>query len=331
MRQIAESLGVSVTTVSHALSGKRPVRPELVERVRAAALTAGFTPNAAAQSLNSKKRGLIGLAVPSIINPSLGRIAIGVERVMSEADYGVVIVCTSRDDRRQVRRYLNLLRNHTIDGLIYTAGRELSFGDEILTLAETHPVVFADEPIADVANVPSVTSADFDGGRLAGEHLRSLGHERAVIIAGPSELSSTKARVGGFQTHFPNALVVHGDFEFDSGLALTADLIASQLPFTCIFACSDEMAIGSIHALEIAGLDVPRDISVVGYDDIPTARFFRPALTTIRQDMDAMGVAAAEMLLEVFRAPASAASLSRELEVALFVRQSTSVAGALRR
>lgn len=312
-----------MTTVSHALSGKRPVRAELAERVRQAAREAGFVPDAAAQSLSSKTRGLVGLAVPSITNPSFGMIAHGVEQTMSEYDYGVLMVSTSRDDRTQVRRYLNLLRNHTIDGLIYTAGRELSIGDEILTLAERHPVVLADEPILHANNIPSVSGSNLDGGMLAGEHLRSLGHERAVVIAGPSELASTKERVSGFRTHFSNALVVHGDFEYESGYALTNDLIASQLPFTCIFACSDEMAIGSIRAIEDSGLSVPQDISVVGYDDIATASHVRPALTTIRQDMHALGAAAAEMLVGMLRSPSPTAPLSRQLDVSLVVRETT--------
>lgn len=326
MREIAAALGVSTTTVSHALSGKRHVNPETADRIRAFVQDAGYTQDAAALSLRTGRRTLIGLAGPHIANPSFARIAQGVEEVATSADYGVLIFGTDRHDSRSEQRYLNLLRNGTIDGLIYSAGRALSADDDVVRMAQSYSIVLADEPADHRLGLPVVTSGHREGGRAAGRHLRQLGHERAAIIAGPASLLSTRERVAGFHEFFPTAAVAHANFEFEHGVELCNQLMSCDPTPTCIFALNDLMAIGAVRALTASGLSVPRDVSIIGFDDTATARIVSPMLTTVRQHMTQIGARAAELLLRLLDQEPSTVSGTVELPVELIVRETTSSA-----
>lgn len=326
MRAIAKALGVSTTTVSHALSGKRHVSPETAERIKAYVQSAGYTQDSAALSLRSGRRMLIGLAGAHIANPSFARIAQGVEEVATAADYGVLIFGTDHHDSRHEQRYFNLLRNGTIDGLIYSAGRQISVEDDIVEMATSYRIVLADEPADTHLGLPMVSSANREGGRLAGAHLRALGHHRAAIVAGPAELLSTKERVAGFKEFFPDAIVVHGNFEFEHGVELTGALIASGAKFTCLFACNDMMAIGAMRALTSLDHAVPEQVSIVGFDDTVTAHIVSPMLTTIRQQMTQIGAASAQLLLDMLRDATFTPAGPSLLPVELVIRETTASA-----
>lgn len=323
MREIAKALGVSTTTVSHALSGKRHVNLETAERIKAYVQSTGYTQDSAALSLRSGRRMLIGLAGAHIANPSFARIAQGVEEVATAADYGVLIFGTDHHDSRHEQRYFNLLRNGTIDGLIYSAGRSISPEDDIIEMAESYRIVLADEPADIQFGLPMVTSANREGGRLAGAHLHGLGHRNAVIIAGPPELISTKERVAGFKEFFPDATVVHGNFEFEHGAELTGTLLAEGARFTCMFACNDLMAIGALRALTSFGRPVPEQTSIVGFDDTATAHIVSPMLTTVRQHMTQIGASSARLLLDLLRDPTFVPSGPTQLPVELVIRETT--------
>lgn len=325
MREIATALGVSMTTVSHALSGKRHVNPDTAERIKAFVQDAGYTQDAAALSLRSGRRTLIGLAGPHIANPSFARIAQGVEEVATAADYGVLIFGTDHHESQHEQRYLNLLRNGTIDGLIYSAGRSVSAADDITRMAASYSIVLADEPAEPGLSLPMVTSANMQGGRAAGDHLRQLGHRHAAIIAGPADLISTQERVAGFREFFPDAAVVHASFEFEDGVESVGRLVARTPSLTCIFACNDLMAIGAIRGLASGGYAVPGDVSVVGFDDTVTARIVSPMLTTVRQQMVQIGARSAEMLLGLLANPGPLPSTTIELPVELIVRETTAL------
>jgi LacI family transcriptional regulator len=326
MQQIAEAAGVSVTTVSHTLSGKRPVSPATAERIQKLIAEFEYVPDSGAQRLKSGRSGMIGLAVPDISHWYFGRIARGVEEVADELDYGLIICSTSNSDPRREKRYFNLLRTRSIEGLIYTASREITASDELVRVSGNSPIVLADERVDSLPGVPAVTSSNYVGAQMLGRHLRDLGHTRAVIIAGFAGLHSTIERTRAIKESFPNALTLHGDFELKSGYDLVSDLLAHEVRFTALFGCNDYMAIGAMTRLREAGLRVPEDVSVVGFDDVDMAAIVTPGLTTVRQDMAEIGRRSAHLLIEGLEAGGFGGVESESLPTEFILRGSTGLA-----
>lgn len=296
IRDIAERAGVSITTVSHALSGKRHVAPETIERIRALVPELGYVPYAAARNLQAGRMLMIGLVVPDVANQFFSQVAQGVEEAAHERRYGVVL-STSHADVDRERRYFNLLRSRAIDGLIYIAGAA-NWDDAFTPIADQYPIVIADEPIPSLEHLPFVGSDHRQGGSLAGAHLRELGHQRAAIILGPEGLTSTHDRLAGFREHYPDALIFPGDFTEHAGHTAGKRLTAEADDITAVFASNDLTAFGVINALTAAGRRVPEDISVIGFDDIDFASRITPSLTTVRQPANEIGRKAATLLID---------------------------------
>lgn len=326
MQQIAAAAGVSTTTVSHTISGKRPVNPETAARVRRLIEEFEYVPNSGAVRLQSGRSGVIALAVPDIAHWYFGRIARGVELAADAADYGLIVCSTVNADPRREKRYVNLLRTRAADGLVYTSSRSNADIDDLVRHARTAPLVFADETMPSLSEVPSVSSTLAEGARAAGAHLAALGHTRAVVIAGYPSLASTVERRDAFREFFPSALTLYGDFEHESGYAIVSDLLANTVAFTCIFAHNDLMALGAMRRLREAGLRVPEDVSVVGFDDVDVASLVSPGLTTVRKDLVETGRQAGRLLIARLEGETDVESVV--LPVELIVRETTApVAG----
>lgn len=320
---VAAAANVSVTTVSHVLSGNRPVSKVTAERVRAAMSKLGYVPNHAAQSLRSGSSQTIGLLVPDISSSYFADLAKGVEDAAEEAGFSVVI-CNTEFDAAREARYLDVLRGRAIDGMVYAAGAPPT-GKRLAALARTFPLAIADEELANV-RATTVVSDNLRGGELAGEHLRSLGHTAVLYIGGPVDLTTTHRRLEGFLRGFGGGQVGqrHGDYREASGFRAVGEELAELGPwFTGIFAGNDLMALGAMRALLAAGLTVPRDVSIVGYDDIGLSSLIRPALTTVRQPVYDIGHAAAEQLIKRIRRGSEEPIARLELEVRLIEREST--------
>jgi LacI family transcriptional regulator len=325
IKDVARVAQVSMTTVSHALSAKRPVNAETAERIQAAIDALGYVPHSAARTLQAGKTFMLGLVVPDVSDPFFGRLAVAVERAADENDYGVVLSSSNGAPERDAR-YFNLLRSRSIDGLIYVAGA-LRRDNQLAELARAFPIVLADEWVEGLDGIPLIASDNHAGGRLAAHHLRALGHTAVAVLAGPRGLRSAEQRVAGFQEVFPDAEVIAGDFGEATAVERTRELVAryeraGRLLPTAVFASNDLAAFGVIDALASAGLSVPGDVSVVGFDDVALARRFSPALTTVRQDVDLIGRQATLTLLELVAGdPPSPVPLC---PVDLVVRASTS-------
>lgn len=298
MQEIAAALGISVTTVSHALSGKRPVNAETASRIHNLIEAVGYTPDAAAQRLSTGRSQIIGLAIPDLSHWYFARIAQGVEEYAGERDFGMVVCSTASSSPRAEGRYFSMLRTRAIDGLIYTSSVDMNPTDGLIHAASTSPLVLADEEVPTLVSAASVASDNLDGGRQIGRHLASLGHEKAVVLTGPPRLKSQVDRLAGVREHLSQTLIFNGDFELASGYELVGNLFAHGVNFTAIVCCNDLMAIGAIQRIRELGYRVPEDISVVGFDDIDTAALIAPALTTIRQNPAEIGRVAARLLLD---------------------------------
>lgn len=313
---------MSPTTVSHVLSGKRPVSSETTRRVRRAMEELGYVPNAAAQSLASGRTRTLGLLVPDIANYFFAELARGIFDEAEAAGYSVILSNTDFDRERE-RRYLHELRGRAIDGLIYAAGAPLR-RKTIEPVSHLVPLALVDEECPQVSAI-TVISDNVKGGRLVADHLRSFDHREVLVIAGPHELRSSIDRVIGFtEAMGPDASVrvVSGNFKELSGYEITRSELAGGGRPSAIFALNDMMALGAIRALRVADFRVPDDVSVVGYDDIAVAAAVTPGLTTVRQPVRALGTTVAATLLRRLSRPEAQPVSRIVLDVELVTRDS---------
>ena len=321
IKDVARMAQVSVTTVSHALSAKRPVNAETAARIKAAIEFTGYVPQSAARNLQAGKAFMLGVVVPDVSDSFFGQLARGVERYADEHGYGVIISSASGTPERD-GRYFDLLRSRSIDGLIYVAG-DARRDSQLAALARTYPIVLADEWSPSLAGIPLVSADQRLGGGLVGEHLRNLGHRDVAVITGPRGLRTTEDRLAGFLEMFPNALVVEGDFSEEVAYHRTGKLLAREPRPTAIFASNDNAAFGVIDCISDRGLRTPHDVSVVGFDDVSLARRITPSLTTVRQPIDEIGQLAARSLIQLLSGQDLAPVEPRPVE--LIVRNSTGI------
>jgi LacI family transcriptional regulator len=323
IKDVAAEAGVSPTTVSHVLSGKRPVNDETAARVRAVVARLGYVPASLARSLQAGSTSVIGLLVPDISNTFFAELARGVEHAAHDLGYGVILCNTEFDPDRE-DRYLDLIRSRFIDGMVYAAGSPPS-KRRLETLLGRFPIALADEEVEGLEEAPIATADHRSGGRLVGRHLRDLGHRRALTLTGPKDLKSSVDRAQGFKEAFAGDVTeIVGDFKEGSGYAaVRSSLVDGRLPYTAVFAANDLMALGAMAALGEAGLHVPADVSVAGFDDIRVAAVANPSLTTVHQPAYDVGRTATAQLLQYVSRNEMPPASRHILPVELKVRAST--------
>lgn len=326
IRDVAERAGVSITTVSHVVNRTRKVEPATAARVEAAIEELGYRPNALARSMRRGTTHTVGVVVPDIANPFFGDLARSLEDHMFEAGYSAII-CNSDGDEEKEARYLEVLQSKQVDGLLLVAASHPS--DGLLGIVERGtPAIVVDREL-DALAVPQVLVANSEGGKLAGRHLLELGHRDIGVIAGPGGLGTSARRLDGLRAalaegglDLPPERVVLGDFRAASGRAAMEGWLGREARPTAVFAENDLMAIGALSAAHAAGIDVPKQLTVVGFDGIAFGADVTPPLTTVAQSADAMATAAIDLLMERLRDPA-AEPRTVELPVSLEVRGSS--------
>ena len=299
---VARRAGVSVTTVSHVINGTRFVSDELRLRVTAAMEELRYRPNYMARSLRSGETKIIGLVVPDNSNPFFAEISRVIEDVGFENGYSVIL-CNSDGDLNKEQAYINLLISKQVDGVIFIAsGSKQDLLEELIT--NKIQVIVADRKIPQsMADVVLVNNEQ--GGYIASGHLVALGHERIGCISGPSDLTPSADRVKGYERALSEAnipiqdeLIVAGDLRYQGGEKAMQRLLELNTPPTAVFASNDMMAIGAMRAIHNAGLRIPEDVSLVGFDDIPLAAALFPALTTVSQPMTELAQLTAKRLID---------------------------------
>lgn len=325
---VARRASVSRTTVSHVLSGNRPVSEAAARRVHAAMSELKYVPSRSARSLALGSTQTVGLLLPDISNGFFADIAKGVEGRCIESGFNVLLCNTGWNFEREVF-YLETLRSRAVDGVIYASGAPPA-ASKLVELLAGLPVVAVDEALPGVT-VTSVLSKNRHGGRAVAAHLLSLGHTGVAVVGVNRDLASSSQRLAGFQAEWKKgtaqrAMVVEGSFDEESGARAAHELIPAirAREVTAIFATNDLGALGAIRVLRQAGIEVPSDCSVVGFDDAIVARHAYPPLTTIRQDATGMGAQAAEALMS--QLSGAEPSPSAALPVELVVRSSTASA-----
>lgn len=309
LKDVAERCGVHLSTVSRVLN-KKPgyaVSEEVAENVRRVAKEMGYKTNPFAYSLRLNRSFTIGVLIPDLSNPMFPPIIRGIEHRLARSGY-VAIFGDSDDRAGEERRIVERLKARQTDGLILATAHR---ADDLIKecLEEGLPVVLINRSVEN-GGVASVTNDDVAGVRKAVRHLCELGHRRIAHVAGPQEISTGYQRYLGFLAAMKaEGLAVDEDlvafcerFSEEEGRLALAGILANKKPFTAVVAANDLLALGCYDAIEAAGLSCPQDISVTGYNDMPFADKFKPALTTIHIPLYDMGELAAEAMLDMIDA-----------------------------
>jgi len=314
IRELARECGVSVATVSRALNGHPEVSDATRRQVQEAAARIGYRPSQSARALVRGRSDTVGLLwdtayeVSGRRHPFLLALLMGIKRALSASGRHMLLLNVD-DHRSDDRAYLDVALQHQLDGVVM-----MGVDDQhpaIRTLYNSgFPCVALDLPI-EGPRATYVTSDNYAGAAEAVHYLHGLGHREIATITGPVDLLPAAQRLAGYMdairelgmTTRPE-YVEAGDFFIDSGYACAKRLAALPNRPTAVFVAGDEMAIGAMHALNDAGVSIPGDMAVIGFDDIEAASLVRPALTTIAQDPIALGAAAVEALLTFLDAQA---------------------------
>lgn len=326
LADIAQRAGVSIMTASRALNGRSGVAESTRERVVGIARELGYVANVSARGLVGGRMNILGMVVPDLATQYTGEVVAGAGQAANDLGFDLLLYTTSSDLGRERERSV-LLTNGLADGILAVLPQN---PENILgALSKSGmPVVIVDHR-GSSTNLPAIGVENYNGARLAVEHLVQLGHRRIGFLAGAAGVECSSERLRGYREGlinaglaFEDALVRPGEFRQPNGFRATTELLALERPPTAIFAANDLSAFGAIEAIKERGLRVPDDVSVIGFDDIPMASQIYPALTTVRQPLNQMGASAVNLLVSMISG-LNPVSKRVSLPTELIVRAST--------
>ncbi|MCL4516385.1 MAG: LacI family transcriptional regulator [Firmicutes bacterium] len=302
IRDIAREAGVSTATVSRVLNDLQSVTEETRRKVLETVNRLGYRPNGLARSLSTKRTGTMGLIISDITNPFFPEIARGVEDVLNAYGYNVIL-CNTDGHAEKEAAYIRLLVEKRVDGIIFASVRtdksDLSDLD-----ANGIPWVLAGRTLPGIDR-DCVVVDNILGAYQATQHLLQLGHRRIGYVSGPFHVSVNMERLEGFRQatsgyglNASELPIVEADFKQAGGYAAALRLLGPQSDLTALFVANDLMAIGVLEAAHDLAIQVPEDLAVVGFDDIPLAALHTIQLTTVAQPKYEIGAVAARMLLD---------------------------------
>lgn len=329
LSDVARLAGVSLATASRVLNRSRSVSPDLRERVLQSAAKLDYAPNPHARALAQSRDASVGVIVHDISDPYFSEIVRGALDQAQSSGRMLLICNTYRDIERELA-YIRHFRAQRVDAVLLAGSGRVAREVGARISAEVLGFERAGGRAALVGRheaTGDMVMPDNDGGaRLMAHHLVGLGHRRIGVIAGPQALTTTADRLRGFMeelaeldVELPETSIAWGDFGRESGEVAVDELLARVPGLTAIFALNDVMAIGALAALQTKGLDVPGDVSLAGFDDIPFAVDLRPALTTVRVPMLELGRRAFSLAFD----PRPAGFRLERLATQLVVREST--------
>jgi len=329
MKDVAEKAGVSTATVSRALMSPEKVSAATRQKVDEAVIAVGYSPHAMVRHPRRSESRTILVIVPDICDPFFSEIIRGVESVAAEEGY-LVLIGDCAHQNRQESAFLNLVMTRQIDGMVLL-GSQVPFETGPEEQRSLPPMVMANEFAPDLA-LPTVHIDNLTAAFEAVNHLLKLGHERIACVAGPQEMPLCQYRLQGYiQALQRNGIrldpryIVRGDFTFDAGSRALKQLMRLPQPPDALFCHSDIMALGAMAQAKIMGLRVPKDLSLIGFDDIELSRYSDPQLTTIAQPRFNIGREAMNLLLEQLQGKL-VNSGSRLLDFEIKIRGSTAPA-----
>ncbi len=298
IRDVARRAEVSHQTVSRVLNNHPSIRPETKQRVLDAIEELGYRPNRAARMLVTSRSRTIGILSSSRTQYGPASSIQAIEVAARASGYSVVTSNLPTTDEGAILSEVDHLVDQAVEGIVVIAP-QVRVLDVLASLALRVPYVTLQ--MTDRLVTHALSFDQIAGARMATQHLIDLGHRRIYHLAGPQDWIEAEARMKGFlqamsDNDVPTTAPILGDWTADFGYRAGVELLRYR-DFTAIFSSNDQMALGLMHAVRDAGLDCPRDVSIVGFDDIPEARHFSPPLTTIRQDFPELGRRAVALLL----------------------------------
>ena len=309
LKDVALLAGVSVTSASMALSDSPRVATVTKEAVRIAATKLGYVPHSAGRALRSQRVSAIAVVLPHssqhvFSHPTLTDLLDGVVSVAADNDLSTIL-STSRTEEDEASAYRRFMNGREADGIV-VASAAVADANVIGLARSGYPIVIVGRA-PHVARATAVSLDDCHGGEVATRHLLDVHEVRRIAhISGPLGHQSAQDKLTGYRSALiasaiaPDpALEVEGDYSDESGARAVEELVRRGIPFEAIFAANDQMALGAREALQTIGLSVPGDVRLVGYDDIPLARYVEPALTSVQGNMVEVGSVAALRLLEL--------------------------------
>jgi LacI family transcriptional regulator len=342
IRQFAKEIGLSPATISLALNSSSSARniPEKTRnRVRVEAKRLGYTPNPFARSLFSRRSGSVAILLSDVTDPYCTTVLKGISNSLHSSDY-LPVLLDIENSHAKFKDDLQKMVDRRIEGIIGVANTAL-LETELLTTIKKHkiPIVLIGRDM-EGTNISSVSIENGQGAYLAMKHLYDLGHREIAFIKGPKDIVDSAQRWKGIVKFASEAglsidrrlvmpMKVPGT-SYEAGFIAARKLLRSKREFTALFAFDDVTAFGAIRAFTEVGKNVPVDCSVVGFDDVTTATFYNPPLTTIRQPMAALGSSAVEIFLELvdaFFEKRPAPPVHCKIEPTLVIRASTAPLG----
>ena len=341
IRDVAKESGFSSTTVSIVLNNAplaRYIPATTKKRIERAAKKLGYRPNLFARSLRSKRSHTVGVMVADMTDPFCIPVLRGIENALYQSNF-LPILTDVQNERSRFERYLEMMLDRRVEGLLVVANWLFL---DINLLADLEKASIPTAIIGCELKTDAVSSVIVDnevGAHMAVEHLYSLGHRKIAFIRGPKALTDSSPRWKGIRSFAKtNGLELDQHLildlpesrdpisSFEAGFKLTEELIKQKRPFTAVMAFDDMTAFGTIRALAKAGVRVPEQCSVIGFDDVATCAIYTPALTTIRQPLEAMGTGAVSIVVDGINAvqeKRETTALHRKVAPELVVREST--------
>lgn len=296
IKDVAKHAGVSVATISRVLNNKGYVGAATRKKVEESIKELDYRPNEVARSLFKKQSKTIGLIVPDIMNPYFPELARAVEDIAVQLGYNVIL-CNSDENAEKELRYLEVLQQKYIDGIIVasnTLDAQTIFDLKI-------PVVSLDREIS--KDIPTIVVDNIKGAKKATLYLQKKGYQKIAHISGPHNIINANERTAGYREvvsnkpWFKESYISNGHYKMEAATDATLKLLALHPEIDGIFAANDTMAIGVMKAVHQLGLKIPEDIAVIGFDGIALSKAVTPELTTIEQPMYELGETAARMLI----------------------------------
>ena len=302
IKDVAKMAGVSTTTVSHVINKTRFVAKETEEAVMQAIKSLKYSPSAVARSLKVNTTKSIGMIVTTSESPYFAEIIHAVEDHCYRQGYSLFL-CNTQNDPEKIKNHVEMLTKKRVDGLLVMCSEYTQHSLDVLSSFSSVPMVVMDwGPNTDT---DIIEDNSFTGGYLATKHLIDCGHKAIGLIAGELDKTTARTRYEGFvkamnETNLPihENWIMEGFFEPEDGYECMNKILAQDSLPTAVFCCNDVMALGAISAITEKGLRVPDDISIIGYDNIHSSRFYAPPLTTIHQSKSRLGAQAVNLLFE---------------------------------
>jgi len=327
MKEVANEAAVSIATVSRVINKSGYVSPDLEERVQRAMKELNYQPSSLARSLRRQETQTIGVLIPQLDHPFFSALCFSIEKALFASHYRALI-CSAEEDRDKENAYIEMLLRQRVDGVIIVPTGH-SIENIYRLLKNSVPVVVLDRDMPELT-ANRVVSDNYQGAYDGTTHLIELGHTNIGVIGGPAYSEPMVDRIQGIRAAIesrgltipPERMVIDSEQQFEMGHSATKRFFAEDNPPTAIFALTDVMAVGVLHAASEMGLSVPGDLSIIGFDDIPLAQYCIPTLTTIAQPIYEMGEVAVKLMLGYLREPTQAFETVR-LNTHLVHRQST--------